>query len=352
MEPGWTIRAAACRRPGTGAEAQISRARSPPYQPIRNASTRKLRAVVDTYSRNGVPGGTSAGSGYPSSWYRWAGRVIRQPGSPGPEIPGPARPAARRPAAVATARRGGRQHGRRGQRPPHPAPAASRLAGGAGCGPLGIGPASRAARVTPAGGNHEVVLLHRPVPLRRQHGAERRRRPVGLRPEHPRPGMDGARYRDRHRLRPGRVRPVAVGEPRRDAAGQAAQRPARCPCGARAGDRGAFGLLALVFLGAGLPAAVRRTVFPALGVVAAILITLRSAARRTVPGDVHRGDLPAGVRRRRAVVLAGRARQGEGNGTTAVGQRGHLPSPATASGPSADGAGPEDPERATTARSA
>jgi hypothetical protein len=74
--PGWTC-------PGTSGEVQISRARSPPYQPIRNARTRKPGAVVDTNSRNEVPGGTSVRSVNPASWYRRAGRVIRQSGSSG-----------------------------------------------------------------------------------------------------------------------------------------------------------------------------------------------------------------------------------------------------------------------------
>jgi hypothetical protein len=63
LAPGWD-------RPGTPGESHTSRARSPPYQPIRNARTLKLRAVVDTNSRNEVPGSTSVRSVKPASWYR------------------------------------------------------------------------------------------------------------------------------------------------------------------------------------------------------------------------------------------------------------------------------------------
>jgi hypothetical protein len=47
-----------CRWPRIAGDRQTSRARSPRYQPIRNASTRNDRAVVDTYSGTGSPGRT------------------------------------------------------------------------------------------------------------------------------------------------------------------------------------------------------------------------------------------------------------------------------------------------------
>ena len=55
---GPVTRAAGCSRAGTGADCQTSRARVPPYQPIRYARTRTWRAIVETNSRTGWPGST------------------------------------------------------------------------------------------------------------------------------------------------------------------------------------------------------------------------------------------------------------------------------------------------------
>src|SRR5450631_1696246 len=57
--PGSTD-AARCRRPGTLPDCQTSRARSPAYQPIRKASTRNDREVVETNRVTASPGSTLA----------------------------------------------------------------------------------------------------------------------------------------------------------------------------------------------------------------------------------------------------------------------------------------------------
>ena len=55
ISSGWRWRC-----PFTGPDVHSSRASSPRYQPIRNALTRKERAVVDTYRVTGSPGSTLA----------------------------------------------------------------------------------------------------------------------------------------------------------------------------------------------------------------------------------------------------------------------------------------------------
>ena len=49
-----------CRCPVTVPDRHTRRARSPAYQPIRNALTVNERAVVDAYSVTGSPGSTLA----------------------------------------------------------------------------------------------------------------------------------------------------------------------------------------------------------------------------------------------------------------------------------------------------
>src|SRR5271165_6087830 len=77
---------ARCRLPRTVADFHTSRARSPPYQPIRNALTVKERAVVDAYRVIGSPGSTLAWPAYPSIASGLPRCLIRQPGSPGREF--------------------------------------------------------------------------------------------------------------------------------------------------------------------------------------------------------------------------------------------------------------------------
>src|SRR5215472_7443920 len=80
--------AGACRWPGTLADFHTCRARSPLYQPILNALTWKVRAVVDAYKVMAWPGRTLAAFRYPiiasgAPWWR-----IAQFGSPGSEFSG------------------------------------------------------------------------------------------------------------------------------------------------------------------------------------------------------------------------------------------------------------------------
>jgi hypothetical protein len=71
------------RRPTTGWERQTRRAPFPPYQPIRNASTWNLGAVVDTYRRTRSPAAALTRSAQPWIASGAPTRVIRQPAVPG-----------------------------------------------------------------------------------------------------------------------------------------------------------------------------------------------------------------------------------------------------------------------------
>src|SRR5947207_7646695 len=91
-----------CRWPATVSDRQTSLARSPPYQPIRNAFTRNERAVVDAYRVTASPGSTLACPAYPIIASGAPKCLIRQSGSPASEFS----PAVRRRAAGRAGRAG------------------------------------------------------------------------------------------------------------------------------------------------------------------------------------------------------------------------------------------------------
>src|SRR6516164_8565994 len=72
-----------CLCPATVPDRHTSRARSPRYQPIRNALTVNERAVVDAYTVTGSPGSTLAWPAYPSIALGGPGCLMSQWGSPG-----------------------------------------------------------------------------------------------------------------------------------------------------------------------------------------------------------------------------------------------------------------------------
>src|ERR1700734_2610373 len=83
----WSMKLAArCRCPLTGPDSQTFLARSPPYQPIRYATTLNSREVVDTYRSTGSPGSTLAWPAYPAMASGAPRLLIHQCGSPGLEF--------------------------------------------------------------------------------------------------------------------------------------------------------------------------------------------------------------------------------------------------------------------------
>src|SRR5262245_34052376 len=72
--------------PRTQSDRQTSRARSPPYQPIRSALTRNSRAVVETYRVTGSPRSMLAWPVKPSLACGAPTCLIHQCGSPGSEF--------------------------------------------------------------------------------------------------------------------------------------------------------------------------------------------------------------------------------------------------------------------------